>query len=121
MTAILILILLEAIPLWAYLLATFITSSLAAVGVGLLTLWLNRGKPAADIHESRARAARDFAEADEIRIRASFSLEDESVHRTQQMMRAQRHIFELQAKNRNLEDEVKRLRANERKQIGGAG
>jgi len=110
----------EAIPLWAYLLATLFASVLAGGGVGsLVALWMNRKKPAADIHESRARAARDFAEADEIRIRASFSLEEETIHRTQQMMRAQRLIFELQEKNRILSDEVKELR-RERRQIGGA-
>ena len=108
------LILLEATPVWAYLHATIIASGLIGA---LITLWLNRGKPKADIHESRARAAKDWAEADEIRIRANFSLEEETIHRTQQMIRAQRHIFELQEKVRKLEDENRFLKG--RKQVGG--
>jgi hypothetical protein len=78
-----------------------------------------RGKPKADIHESRARAARDFAEADEITLRASLTLGEEAMHWTQKMMRAQRVIFDLQSKNERLEAENQRLRERERKQISG--
>lgn len=103
--------------LW-YSLATIVGSAIGGGLIGtIVTLWVNRGKPAADIHETRGRAAREFAEANEIRIRANFTLEDETIQRTQQMMQAQRHIFELQNKNRDLQDEVRELRTNQRKQI----
>ena len=116
MDAIPILILVEAIPLWAYLLATFIASG----GIWtLVTLWLNRGKPRADIHESRARAAKEWAEADEIRLRGTLTLSEEAGHWTQKMMKAQRLIFQLQAENEQLRNDNRRLRANERKEIGG--
>lgn len=81
-----------------------------------LGLWMNKGKPEAEIHESHARAARDFAEADEIRIRATLSLEDETLSRTRQMLRAQSMIFQLQEENRLLKAENDSLR--DRKQMG---
>jgi hypothetical protein len=114
MAAIPILILPEAIPSWAYLLATAIASLLSG---GALSLWLRRKTPAAEIHESRARAAKSFAEADEITVRASLSLGEEAVHWTRAMMRAQQMIFSLQEKNDQLEAENRRLRAKEPRQI----
>jgi hypothetical protein len=108
------LILLEAIPLWAYLLATIVTSSLIG---SLITLWVNRGKPKADIHESRARAAKDFAEADEITLRASLTLGEQASHWTRKMMKAQSLILDLELENQALRRENHELRG--RKQIGG--
>jgi len=114
------LILLEAIPLWAYLLATFLTTALAGGGIGaLITLWTNRGKPKADIHESRARAARDFAEADEITLRASLTLGEQASHWTRKMMKAQGLILDLELENQALRRENQELKARERRQIGG--
>jgi len=108
------LIILEAIPSWAYLLATFIASGLIG---SLITLWVNRGKPKADIHESRARAARDFAEADEITLRASLTLGEQASHWTRKMMKAQALILDLELENQALRRENHELRG--RKQIGG--
>ena len=120
MNSIATLILPDTVPVWYLFASILATAFTGLVGVAaMLTWWANRKKPEAEIHESRAKATRDLAEADEIRIRATLSLEDDTIERTRQMMRAQSMIFQLQETNRRLQDENRELRANERKQLGG--
>lgn len=112
----------EVSAVW-YLIATIIASLFANVLMGvaaLVTVWMNRQKLGSDIRESRARAAKDFAEADEITLRASLTLSEEATHWTQKMMRAQRLIFQLQSENEYLKAENQRLKANDRKQLGSS-
>jgi len=101
-------------------LVTIVASALmGGVVAKLIEVLVNRGKPAADIHETRARASKELAEAHEIRIRADFSWEEETIQRTGQMIQAQRLIFDLQEKNRRLTEENNLLRSDARQQIGG--
>lgn len=109
----------QNIPLYAWFLAIIVTNIVGGLAAlpALLTVVMNRRKPDADIRESRARAAKSFAEADEITVRASLTLGEEAIHWTRAMMRAQQMIFSLQEDNDHLKAENRRLQEREPKQI----
>lgn len=89
--------------------AGLIVAIIIAVGNGvgwLITALLNRGRPSSEVEANRARAAKDKAEADEIRMRATFDLGEEAVQVTRKLLRAQEIIFSLHRELANVREEL---------------
>lgn len=87
----------------AYVLATFIANLITGSGLAaLLTLYLNRKRPAVEIHLSEAQAELAFAQADEARIRTRKTAKDLIDEMTIS-------ISELEGKLRHKDDQIHAL------------
>lgn len=91
-----------------FVVATFV-ASLVGGGtiVGIIRLILTRKKPAAEIHETEARAAKTLAESRSIELQTNISAGDAVLRMVQQLIFTQAANEELQRENDRLENENK--------------
>jgi hypothetical protein len=76
-------------------LAAYGLVAIFAAGVGYLTTWLNRKKPAAEVHESITRSDLNKAQADSLRVRSQLDAGEMLSRIFEQLFEAQDRAHEL--------------------------